>query len=83
MRNEENVTIHFSAKSRHRVNNFTVYVDGSEKCSFDGGSSRSLKVTPGHHTIRVLVYNDSSEEAYWLNDLSADCEAYKEYDIDI
>lgn len=72
---------HFDGRHLHSANNLTIYIDDNEKGSFDGGSTRSVAVTPGNHIIRFLVYNDSSEEAYWLGPFSRDFEAGKEYDI--
>lgn len=76
-------TIYLDAEHIDSANILTVYIDNSKVCSFDGGCSRSVQVEPGHHTIRVLVYNDCSENAYWLNPLSVYCEPGREYDLTI
>lgn len=72
---------HFDGRHLDSANRLTIYIDDDEKGSFDGGRTRSVEVTPGNHIIRFLVYNDSSEEAYWLGPFSRDFEAGKEYDI--
>ena len=74
-------TAHFDGRHVHSANNLTVYIDDENKGSYDGGSSCSIKVTPGDHIIRILVYNDASEEAYWLGPFPAHFEAGMEYDL--
>ena len=74
-------TAYFDGRHIHSANNLTVYIDDEKKGSYDGGSSYSVKVTPGDHVIRILVYNDASEEAYWLGPFPAHFEAGMEYDL--
>lgn len=74
-------TAHFDGRHLHSANNLTVYIDGDKLCSFDGGRTRSVEVPAGNHEIRYLVYNDASEETYWLGPFSAHFEAGVEYDI--
>lgn len=74
-------TAHFDGRHLHSANNLTVYIDDVKTCSFDGGRTCSVKVTPGNHVIRILVYNDASEEAYWLGPFFADFKEGMEYDL--
>lgn len=74
-------TIHFHGQHLHSANELTIYVDNVKKRSYYGGRSCVVEVTPGEHTIQILVYNDASEEAYYLDPLSAYFEAGGEYDI--
>lgn len=74
-------TAYFDGRHLHSANNLTVYIDDVKMCSFDGGSTCSVKVTPGDHVIRYLVYNDASEDTYWLGPFPAYFEAGVEYDI--
>ena len=74
-------TAYFDGRHIHSANNLTVYIDDEKKGSYDGGRSCSIKVTPGDHIIRILVYNDASEEAYWLGPFPAHFEAGMEYDL--
>lgn len=74
-------TAHFDGRHIHYANRLTVYIDDVKKCSYDGGSTCSVKVTPGNHIIKILVYNDASEEAYWLGPFPAFFEAGEEYDL--
>lgn len=74
-------TAHFDGGHLHSANHLTVYIDDVKTCSFEGGRTCSVKVTPGDHIIRFLVYNDSSEEAYWLGPFSRNFEAGVEYDL--
>lgn len=72
----------FDGRHLHSANNLTVYIDDEKVISFDGGTrTRDIKVTPGSHVIKYLVYNDASEDAYWLGPFQAYFEAGKEYDI--
>lgn len=73
--------IYFEGKHLHYANVLTIYIDDVEESSYEGGSSCSVEVTPGNHVITILVYNDASEEAYYLDPLSAHFEAGMEYDI--
>ncbi len=74
-------TAHFDGRHLDSANNLTVYIDDVETCSYDGGSTRSVEVTPGDHVIRVLVYNDAAEDTYWLGPFSSHFEPGTEYDI--
>lgn len=76
-------TVYIDAERVNSANNLTLYIDDNKVCSFDGGCSRSVQVEPGYHTIRVLVYNDCSENAYFLKPLSVYCEPGGEYDLTI
>lgn len=74
-------TAHFDGRHLNSANNLTVYIDGDKVCSYDGGSTRSVQVTPGDHVIRVLVYNDAAEDTYWLGPFPSHFEEGTEYDI--
>ena len=74
-------TAHFDGGHISSTNNLTIYIDGYEICSYDGGTTCSVEVTPGDHTIKILVYNDASEETYWLGPFNVSFEAGREYDL--
>jgi len=74
-------TAHFDGTGLSDANKLTVYIDDEKVCSYDGGSTRSVPVAPGDHVIRVMVYNDASESAYWLGPFSSFFEEGMEYDI--
>ena len=74
-------TLHFDGRHIHSANNLTVYMDGDKICSYDGGRTCSVDVKPGSHTIKVLVYNDSSESTQWLGPFDIYVEADTEYDL--
>ena len=73
--------IHFEGEHIHSANRLTIYIDDVQKGSYDGGRSRDVEVTPGDHVLRILVYNDASEETYWLGPFSIFIEAGKNYDL--
>lgn len=74
-------TVHFEGRHLHSANTLTVYIDDVRKFSYQGGRTRSIEVAPGSHIIRISVYNDSSEAAYWLGPFPVDLEAGMEYDF--
>ena len=74
-------TAHFDGRHLSDSNTLTVYLDGNRLCSYEGGTTRSVEVTPGSYTVTVKVYNDAAETADVLGPFSATFEAGKEYDI--
>lgn len=76
-------TVHFDCRHLHSANELDIYIDGVKRCTVNGGETRSVKVTPGSHTISVQVYNDAAERAYWLGPWDRYFEAGTEYDMTI
>jgi len=69
------------ATAAHYANTFTVYVDGVKECTVEGGRSKDISFSAGRHKIRVQVYNDAAERAYFLDPVEAYFEAGEEYTL--
>ncbi|MCQ2456004.1 MAG: hypothetical protein MJ096_01475 [Clostridia bacterium] len=42
------------------ANSITVYVDGAKVAKFDGGTDKTITLTPGYHTLQASVNNDAA-----------------------
>ena len=74
-------TAHFDGRHLHSVNLLIVYIDDVKVDSFYGGSTCVAQVKPGKHIMKYHVYNDATEENYWLGPFEGNFEAGVEYDI--
>lgn len=74
-------TAYFDGRHLDSINSLTVFIDDVKVCSFGGGSTCIANVAPGKHVLKYLVYNDATEQTYWLGPFDCNFEAGVEYDI--